>query len=217
MKQVYAPGCALMLYKPELGARVLEFLSRATASIPEHLVCCKHQPALEAGTQVINTCPGCDRRYRELYEGISTISLWEVLAASDDFPFPDYKGMQMAIHDACPTRTESRVHAAIRNILMKMNISIVEPENTKEKSICCGDSCYGSLPVEQVKERMKKRAEEMPCEDVVVYCISCIKSMHIGGKRPHYIVDLLFGEDTQAGIYEPDKWHSLLQEFIDCH
>ena len=65
--------------------------------------------------------------------------------------------------------------------------------------------------------KMKKRAEEMPCDDVAVYCISCIKSMHIGGKRPRYIVDLLFGEDTEAGIYHPDKWHSMLQEFIDAH
>ena len=66
-------------------------------------------------------------------------------------------------------------------------------------------------------EKMKKRAEQMPCDDVAVYCISCIKSMHIGGKRPRYIVDLLFGEDTAAGIYDPDNWHSMLQVFIDEH
>ncbi|HWR61249.1 MAG TPA: (Fe-S)-binding protein [Clostridia bacterium] len=217
MKQVYAPGCGLMLYKPELAAKLLEFLNRGPETIPEHLICCRHQPALDAGTRVINTCPGCDRRFRELYDGISTISLWEVLAESRDFPFPDYRGMKMSIHDACPTRTEDRVHNAVRKLMERMNISIAEPENTRRKSVCCGDSFYGLLPAEQVKEKMLKRSEEMPCDDVAVYCISCIKSMHIGGKRPRYIVDLLFGEDTEAGIYEPDKWHSLLQDFIDRH
>jgi len=185
--------------------------------IPEHLICCKHEPNLEKGTMVINTCPGCDRRYRELYDGISTVSLWEVLAESKKFSFPDYKGMEMTIHDACPTRTEARVHYAIRMLLDKMNIKVVEPKNTQTKAICCGDSFYGVLPVEQVKEQMKKRANEMPRENVVVYCVSCIKSMHIGGKKPRYIVDLLFGEETEIGIYEPDAWHAELQNFIDEH
>ena len=122
MKQVYAPGCALMLYKPELVEKLLGFLNKDSDNIPLHLICCKHQPGLEAGTQVINTCPGCDRRYRELYEGVSAISLWEILAESSIFPFPDYKGMTMSIHDACPTRTEDRVHLAIRKLMDKMNI-----------------------------------------------------------------------------------------------
>jgi len=217
MKQVYAPGCALMIYKPQLAKRILEFLNEELDDIPEHLICCKHEPNLEKGTVVINTCPGCDRRYRELYDGISTISLWEVLANSKKYIFPNYKGVEMAIHDACPTRTETRVHSAIRTLLDKMNIKVVEPKNSGAKATCCGDSFYGVLPVEQVKDQMKKRADEMPCKNVVVYCVSCIKSMHLGGKKPRYIVDLLFGEETEIGTFEPDAWHDELQLFIDDH
>ena len=217
MKQVYAPGCALMIYKPELARKVLEHLNKASEDIPEHLICCRHEPKLEKGTRIINTCAGCDRRYRELYEGISTISLWEILAESKSFPFPDYKGMEMSIHDACPTRTEERVHNAIRKLAEKMNIKLIEPENTRTRSVCCGDSFYGILPVEQVREHMKKRSQEMSCDNVVVYCVSCIKAMHIGGKKPRYIVDLLFGEDTEISTFEPDAWHNELQKFIDKH
>ena len=43
---------------------------------------------------------------------------------------------------------------------------------------------------------MRKRAEEMPVDDVVVYCVSCIKAMQIGGRQPRYMVDLLFGGST---------------------
>lgn len=217
MKQVYAPGCALLIYKPELAQKILEVLNEGLGNIAEHSICCRHKPNLENGTQVINTCAGCDRRYRELYEGISTISLWEMLAESNTFPFPDYSGIEMSIHDACPTRTEKRVHLAIRKLLQKMNIKIIEPRNTRAKAVCCGDSFYGVLPVEQVKEQMKRRADEMPCDNVVVYCVSCIKSMHIGGKKPRYIIDLLFGENTAIGIYESDAWHDQLQKFIDTH
>lgn len=216
MKQVYAPGCALMIYKPELAKKVLEFLGKDLGDIAEHLTCCRHEPNLDSGTQVINTCAGCDRRYRELYDGIHTISLWEILAESKSFPFPDYNGIRMSIHDACPTRTEERVHSAIRKLLERMNIEIIEPKNTRTKAICCGDSLYGTLPVEIVKEQMKKRSNEMPCDNVVVYCVSCIKAMHIGGKNPRYIVDLLFGEETGIGTFEPEAWHDELQKFIEA-
>jgi Fe-S oxidoreductase len=212
LKQVYAPGCALMIYKPELAERIRQYLNSDL-----HLTCCRHNPQLKAGTQVINTCAGCDRRYRELYEGISTISLWEVLADRADFPFPDYGGMEISIHDACPTRSEERVHTAIRRLLERMNLRVVEPRNTRTKAVCCGDSFFGVLPTEEVKQQMRNRAGEMPCQDVAVYCVSCIKAMHIGGKRPRYIVDLLFGEDTLTTNSEPDAWHRELQEFIDAH
>lgn len=217
MFQVFAPGCALMMYKPQLAHRITSFLNRAGGAIPEHHICCRHEPHLAPGTQVINVCAGCDRRFRSLYEGVSTISLWEVLAASDDFPFPDYRGMPVSIHDACPTRTESRVHDAVRTLLGRMNIEVKEPAHTRTNSVCCGDSFYGVLPVSDVKERMKGRASQMPCEDVVVYCVSCIKAMYIGGKRPRYLIDLLFGEDTEVGTFEPDDWHAELTAYIDAH
>lgn len=217
MKQVYAPGCALLIYKPKLAEKVLEFLNQNLGDVPEHLICCRHNPDLESGTRVINTCAGCDRRYRELYDGISTISLWEMLAESKTFSFPDYNGMEMSIHDACPTRTEERVHSAIRKLLGKMNIKVIEPKNTRNKAICCGDSFYDTLPVEHVKELMRKRSNEIPCDNVVVYCVSCIKAMYIGGKNPRYILDLLFEEETEIGTFEPDAWHGELQKFIDEH
>lgn len=57
----------------------------------------------------------------------------------------------------------------------------------------------------------------MPRDNVAVYCISCIKAMHIGGKKPRYIIDLLFGEEIEIGTHEPDAWHGELQKFIEEH
>lgn len=110
MNQVYAPGCELLIYKPEFAAKILEMLNKDFGDIPEHLICCRHNPGLESGTQIISTCSGCDRRYRELYDGL-----------------------------------------------------------------------------------------------------------YIGGKKPRYILDPLFGEETEIGIFEPDAWHAELQKFIEKH
>jgi Fe-S oxidoreductase len=217
MQRVFAPGCALKLYKPDLAAKMLAFLDRDLGGITEHLTCCRHEPHLPGGTQVINVCAGCDRRYRQLYEGITTVSLWEVLAESETFPFPDYHGKTVTVLDACPTRDQERVHNAVRALLGRMNLRVVEPARTRTQGACCGDSFYGVLPVEQVKEQMKKRAAEMPAGEVAVYCVSCAKAMHLGGRRPRYLVDLLFGEETRPGTFEPDAWHAELNRFIADH
>jgi len=138
MKRVYAPGCALLIYKQRLVKRILEYLNENLGDVSEHLIFCRHNPNLDSGVQIINTCAGCD-------------------------------------------------------------------------------SLYSTLSTEQIKEQMKRRANEMECDDVVVYCISCIKSMYIGGKKPRYIIDLLYGEETEIGTYEPDAWHGELQKFIEEH
>ena len=217
MQKIFAPGCALMLYKPYLAEKLHIILNENIGRTDILSTCCRHEPQLTSKTEVINICPGCDKRYRNNYDNTTTISLWEILSETDFFPFPDYKGIEMSIIDACPTRDQERVHTAIRILLKKMNIHLIEPKNTKTKSTCCGDSFYGEISTELVKKQMVKRTAEMPAEDVVVYCVSCSKSVYIGGKRPHYMVDLLFGETTVPGIFEPDKWHKEIDDYIEEH
>jgi hypothetical protein len=215
--KAFAPGCALMIYKPHLAEKIHALLYEHAGSMAMINTCCKREPSCNKNTTVINICPGCDKRFRNDYEDISTISLWEVLAESDFFTFPDYEGKAMSIIDACPTREQTGIHKAIRTLLTKMNITLVEPERTGIHGTCCGDTFYGTLPTSKVKELMKKRTAEMPSEDVVVYCISCTKSVFIGGKTPRYLVDLLFNEQTIPKTLDPDEWHSELQEYIELH
>jgi len=217
MTYIFAPGCALMLYKPELATKLHKFLCSHYGPMKMLLTCCRHTPHIASGKRVINVCPGCDRRYRENYDQPSTVSLWELLSENDSFKFPDYEAQEMTIIDACPTRDQDRVHNAVRALADKMNISIIEPDRTRRKSTCCGDTFFGSLPTEQVIVKMKEKALQMPAEDIMTYCVSCSKSMFVGGRRPRYLVDLLFGHDTIPKTFEPDQWHRELDAFIDTH
>ena len=70
----------------------------------------------------------------------------------------------------------------------------------------CGPSLYNP-----------EKGEQMPCKHIAVYCISCIKSMYIGGRTHRYLIDLLFGEDTQAQEYRGEKWHGILDAYIAAH
>lgn len=214
---VFVPGCALMLYKPDLAGRIYGILNKNLGMMDMLLTCCQHDPGLPANSKVINVCPGCDRRFGMDYPGVSTVSLWEILDSSDFFPFPDYHGLEMSIVDACPTREETRIHKAIRSLLNKMNITLVEPENTRTSSTCCGDSYYGLIPKDKVIEQMLKRASEMPRNEVAVYCISCIKAVFNGRKKPRYLIDLLFNQETDPKPSDPDIWHTELRQYIEEH
>jgi Fe-S oxidoreductase len=143
--------------------------------------------------------------------------LWEIIDGLDSFAYPDYKGLKMSVHDPCPVRKKPQVHQAVRNLLEKMNIEVVETKFSGTRSVCCGDDFYPKLPVDKVHNQMKKRADSMPCEDVCVYCVSCIKSLYIGGKTPRHLIDLLMSEPTDPQIYDTVKWHEQLQEYIDNH
>ncbi len=213
----FNPGCALSLYKPETEHKILKYLNNHYGEVALHKICCHHHPRLEAGSAIINVCPGCDRRFSQLYEGITTISLWEVLDGLEGFPYPDYQGLPMSVHDACPVRQKPQVHLAVRNLLQKMNITVIETKHHGTQSLCCGDSYYPKLPVEQIHEKMKERAQSMPCQEVCVYCVSCIQSMTIGGRTPRYLLDLLFGEPTVPMEYDTETWHEQLQAYIDAH
>jgi hypothetical protein len=216
-KRVYAPGCALFLYKPDLVKRLFGLLREYFGDMDLLSACCRNNHPFQPGTVVISTCPGCDRRYRANHEASAHLSLWEVLAAHDVFPLPDYGGKAMTIIDACPVRDQAGVHEAVRALLRKMDITLVEPEHTRTESVCCGDSAWGSVPSQDVKALMRRRTSEMPLEDVVVYCVSCSKSVFIGGKTPRYLIDLIFDEATVPGTLEPDQWHKEIDEFIAGH
>ena len=217
MRTYFNPGCALNIYRPELGNNILTFLNQNYRETALHKICCRHEPQVEKGSLIINVCAGCDNRFSKLYDGISTVSLWEVIDSLDSFIYPDYQGLKISVHDACPVRDKPQVHKAVRSLLKKMNIEIVEAKLHSAHSVCCGDNLYPKLPVEKVHQMMSKRADSMPCKDVCVYCVSCIKALHIGGKTPRHVIDLLMDEPTEPQTYDTVEWHKQLQEYIDQH
>lgn len=216
MHYAFAPGCALSLYKPQLITKTIDFLNTLEQNVVAYTACCKRLQPLDPNLCIINASAACANRYSSI-SGFKTKLLWDFFAASTSFPFPNYQGMRMTLHDACPTRNNPQVHDTVRILLKKMNITLEEAPTNRQNSFCCGDSFYGTLSTPEVKEKMRQRADVMPCDDVVVYCGSCIKAMQVGGKKPRYLLDLLFGEPTGDALYDPDAWHSALKKYIDAH
>lgn len=213
MKYIYAPGCALLIYKPRLAEKLKEYVEEVYGKMDTLMTCCFKSQNLEPGTCLITPCSTCDKRYASLYKDCSTIYILEDLAKSETFQFPDYGGVEMSIQDTCSGRTDEKYLNTIRTLLERMNIRLVEADRSGKRGKCCGQVFYGKLPVEKVEEKMCERAQEMPREDVVVYCSSCIQSMSVGGKRPRFILDLIFNEPTTVDKPDIVSWNKRLLEF----
>jgi Fe-S oxidoreductase len=216
-KIYFNPSCVLSIYKPDLAGRLIYVIKKYFPKVKLHNICCKHDPDLPKGSTVINNCAGCDRRFGSEYDGVNTISLWEILDSFQELEIPSYKGLVVSIQDPCSFRQKPQVHKAVRNILHKMGIKIIESQFNGTKSICCGDSFYNKIPLTQVCDHQKKRASQMPCQDVLVYCVSCMISIKMGGKKPHNLVDLLLSEATDPHDLEIVSFNDALGEYIKQH
>ncbi len=216
-KSYFNPGCAMCVYKPDNPGLIREMLKEHFGDVSFHNICCHHDPNLPEGSVIINNCAGCDRRFRSLYPGVDTISLWEVLDSFEDLKIPDHNGLTVSVHDSCSYRHKPQVHAAVRSLLQKMNIEIIETEFSGTRSVCCGDNYYGHVPNEQVEARMKERADQFPCEYVVVTCIGCVHAMTIGGKKPLYMPDLILGHITEPATDTLDEYHAKVNAYTEAH
>ena len=216
-KCYFNPGCALSLYKPEVPPLMLALLRKHFGNVRLHTTCCRHDPKLEAGSTIINNCAGCDRRFRSLYQGVNTISYWELIDGIDALKLPDHRGLTVCVHDSCGYRHKPQVHRAVRSLLRKMHIEIVESAYSGTESVCCGDNFYGAVPNEQVEQRIQMRAGQFPCDDVVVYCIGCVRAMTAGGKTARYLPELLLDRNAEPMPDTLDEYHTKLSEYIEVH
>ena len=195
MKTLFAPGCALKAYKPYLISKMEEFLTEAGIIDGIFEPCCKSDFFIREETVLIDCCPGC-RHMFSACSHIHPISLWKMLPDTS-FPFPDYEGREMTIHDACHARerNSSEMQDAARVLCKRMHIRLTEPERTGNETPCCG-GCSGDKKIR--RQMACERAEELPMKDVVLYCTGCVRSFSVTEARPHHLLDLLFSEPTEG-------------------
>lgn len=196
MKTVFAPGCALRKHRPDAIEKIAEFLRSEGITDELYLTCCKETESSSGEMRLIVCCPGCSYHFEALYPRAEIVSLWKVLLDSA-FPFPDYHGQRMSIHDSCRTRQRysAEMQESSRALCGKMNIEVIEPLRTRENTVCCGG---GAPDLETRKRTATARAAEFSEKDVVVYCTGCTRSFSITDKRPRHLLDLLFEVPTQG-------------------
>lgn len=208
----FNPSCGLCLYKSKLTERVYEKLHAIDPSLKPHGICCRRNPELPQGAVIINVCPSCDNHWRTRYEGIRTLSLYEYIDRLDAFFLPRYDQLTLTIHDPCLVRGRDSLYDSVRSLLRKMSITVREAPYNRDHAPCCGNSFFKRKDPAGAFCALDRCVLQLPCENVLTYCLTCMKMLSLGGKRPVFLLDLIMGEQTKPGSLDIKAWHRALDK-----
>lgn len=217
---VFFPGCALLSYDPALLQRLLELLRRIEPDIALAVGCCGQptkylEPALFAkrtekmhnsfvvnGVRRIYTaCPNCANLLADMHCG-SVIPVWETLnQIITPQDVPNHHGESYVLHDPCPVRRDRTQQDAVRSLLKKAGVKVVECARSRDKTVCCGN--IAMLRAADPKKSAAMRAErlhEIPAHlPVASYCAGCVDAFASEGCDSAHLVELLVKKSSARG------------------
>ena len=219
MAYLYFPSCKVRAQYKDASKRAAEYVQRRLGVAP--IGCCRpnHTKLTENDTSVV-VCNNCAAIIEENTDARIEF-LWQVIDQDPDFPFPDYRGEEMTIQDCWVSFEKRYVQDAVRSLLKKMNIRIVELEENYEKTKFCGVNLLAPCTESNAKLAHRRYVEQFPhmftpmdkeaqvahfrkhCEQIrteraVCYCKFCAEGINLGGKQGVHLIELLFPEGDGA-------------------
>lgn len=213
MSYIYFPSCKLTAYLSESSKKIQDYLGEKYGM--NITGCCRpnHNKLTEQDIAVY-ICNTCAAFIREDAPQAKAISVWEFLAEDDEFPWRDYHGEKMTVQDCWRVYDNRTQQDAIRKILERMNIEIVEIENNFEKTDFCGTSLLEALSpqngefapirfIENARDKfiphskedqekiMKEYCTQFTTDKVVCYCTACVQGVKLGGVKGIHLLDLM--------------------------
>lgn len=240
VQRVFIPGCSLSGYNNEIIFKIKDYLADNLGDIELVLECCG-KPSKDIGNlelfesnlkkiennfkdkgvvEIIVACENCYKTFGSSLKDVKVITLWEVI---NKIGIPgelknNYLNFneEFALHDPCPIKKDYQIHDSVRNILKELGVKIVEFENNRDKTECCG--CGGMVGVTN-KElwlvQKNKRANSTDCKNIISYCESCINTFKTSDKNTLHILDLIFNEDVIKGKIKSQKSISTINQWIN--
>ena len=211
MRPIYFPGCKYTIHSRSGSQKIRNYLCSRHGLTPTG--CCSvHLDRIKKGDTVVYVCPTCGTFIREYTPFAEAVSVWEVLENDEAFPWPDFRGEKMTVQDCWRVRDNRPLQNAVRHILKRMHIEVVEVEDAFEQTDFCGVSFFKPralryekfaphrfvdlaqdkfvvLPAEEQAKRMKTYCSRFTTEKVVCYCTGCLEGLCLGGVQGIHLMD----------------------------
>lgn len=216
---VFFPGCAMAGTRAARIAEVYRHLRTMIPTLGLVLDCCT-KPSHDLGRRdyfqrmfgalrraleekgvrtVLVACPSCYRVWSDYGGRVAVRSVYEELAARHPLRQAGGRGV-LTVHDPCPTRNDTGIHAAVRSLLTAMGFTLREMKHHGRRTVCCGEggaACY--LAPAMAGNWTAIRAGEADGQRIITYCAGC--TGFLGRFTPAiHVLDLYFApERTLAG------------------
>ena len=193
---IYYPSCNFTIMHPQTAKKVKTYFE---TKMPIAKCCRIDKRELKKDDVGLYVCQACRN---QIEAQVKTMSIWEYFDQLDDFTFPDYQGQKMYLQDCFRDRNHPEVHRAVRSLLKKMNIEVIEMENNKENSIFCGtlhfetkdlDDFHLSHYSKDVQEKyMKEYVQQFENKKIICVCNRCLKGILLCNGDGVHLLELLF-------------------------
>ena len=214
-QKLFFPSCNFSSASPEAAKRIRRYLSRTM----EAAGCCRvDEKAFRPEYRAVYFCQACRERIEEKTQGsMECENLFSYLDRDPGFSPPDYSGLTVNVQDCWRDREHPEIFQAVRSLLQKMKITVVELEECKERSAFCGDlhfepktqknkellARYPGVPLYQLPEEvvsalMREQVEKYTCPLTVCYCNRCVKGVLAGGGAAVHLLELAMGTFLKA-------------------
>lgn len=209
----YFPSCNFTQASPDTARALRQYLADVHAV--QTIGCCRpgHKKLSEEDT-ALTICQSCSAIIRENTRAKEE-SIFPFLEKDEHFPWPDYHGEEITLQDCWRAKGKHPLHEAVRAILKKMNMNVVELDENRDRSLFCGVFRYNPMREANLQIAPHYFAEEMegqlelhtPEEQqhlmdenrkryhtarVAAYCNSCLRGLQQGGVRAVHVMDLMF-------------------------
>ena len=219
MARKFFPGCKVKNRYPEASEWLADqIIDRGYAD--EIVGCCRtnHQ-ALTPDDTAVCICNNCMAMIDEDADNGSLENIWVLIDQDADFPLPDYGGRRMGIQDCGRAYDRTEVQDAIRSLMRKMNIDVVELPDAREECRFCGSSFHMEAPEqdagfaphryvedaadrgifvaidpEDIHGKLVEHCASIEPDEVVCYCTACDAGLEDGGKDAKNLLELISGK-----------------------
>lgn len=209
MQNLYFPSCNFTAASPEAAERIRAWLAER---MPVAGCCRTDKREYPAESNAVYFCQACREVLEEKKGGMSAQNLFVYLDGDSGFPWPDYSGLTVNVQDCWRDRFHPEIFDAVRSVLRKMRVKVVELEENRENTRFCGDLHFEpqkqenrallarcpetpvyKLPDGIKVELMKEQVEKLTCPLAVCACNRCVRGIAAGGGKAVHLLELVTG------------------------
>ena len=128
--------------------------------------------------KVLTSCAGCYKTLKDDYDGIDVIHISQLLddLIKEGKLKPTKNDFDVTYHDSCHLARHCNVFDEPRDVI-KSAANLVEMENIRENSLCCGagggvKSAYPEIADQMATSRLSQ-AKQTGCETLITSCPFC--------------------------------------------
>lgn len=231
---IFFPGCALPGTRPDLVQQSFRFLKSQNPTMGIVLDCCL-KPSYDLGREIffekniekiyktltekgvkniIVACPNCYKVFSKNLCNLKITTLYQFLDQHGSEPSPADKSETLTVHDPCPLRDQSEVHASVRRLIYQQGHSLMEMQHNRKNTVCCGEG--GA--VHFIKPRFANawgqlRKRESKGKTVITYCSGCVGFLKTQVPVRH-VLDLFFYPHQKSSSKESSGLMTYLNRFF---